>query len=235
MLKRPITTIELIQLNRMFSAGRGYKDLIRDFKSSFDVVLSKPQAKHFMTNRSWSEVLEWLTGDKIEPDENLDKIQAIPTKHFDLLEQMLKINMKDEQEREIELEKFEHENYYIPANVQFFNLPLFGEIITYKYKEPFMKCFLFSNPVAGAKRKIEKIEDIPVSDKLPPFLLRIIRKINFSALEVKMTREDFLKNVDLTKDPNYHSMMTTEEIEASHFKNILNSPLFIKYNIVAKE
>ena len=234
MLKRQITTIELIQLNRMFSTGRGYKDLIRDFKSSFNVDLSKQQAKHFMTNRSWSEVLEWLTGDKIESDDNLDHIQEIPYKHFELLEQMLRINAIDDEERKKELDEFESAQYFIPTNVKFINMPLFGEIITYKYKDPFIKCFLFSTPRANEKRKIEKIEDIPITDKLPDFLLRIIRKINASPFEIKMTRDDFLKDVELLKNPNYNAFMITEDIQREGLKNIFDSPLFVKYSIVAK-
>lgn len=233
MLKRPITTIELIQLNRMFSSGRGYKDLIRDFKSSFKVDLSKQQAKHFMSSRSWSEVLEWLTGDKIQPDENLDKIQAIPAEKFELLEQMIKINSQDNIEREQELKEFETSNYYIPEDTKFFNFPLFGEIITYRWREPFIKCFLFSTQ-AGQKRKLEKIEDVPISDKLPPFLLRIIRKINASVFEVKMTREQLVKDTTLNNDPNRFHLMSSEEIETEKLKNIFDTPLFKKYNIVAK-
>lgn len=233
MLKRPITTIELIQLNRMFSSGRGYKDLIRDFKSSFKVDISKQQAKQFMASRSWSEVLEWLTGDKIQPDESLDKIQAIPSEKFELLEQMIKINSQDNIEREQELEEFEASNYYIPEGTKFFNLPLFGEIITYKWREPFIKCFLFSTQ-AGHKRRLEKIEDVPISDKLPAFLLRIIRKINMSMLEVKMTREQLIKDTTLNNNPNRFHLMSSEEIEAEQLKNIFDSPLFKKYNIVAK-
>ena len=48
MLKREINTIELIALNKMFSDNRGYKDLIRDFKKDFDVVLPKSKAKQFL-------------------------------------------------------------------------------------------------------------------------------------------------------------------------------------------
>lgn len=234
MLHRPITTIELIQLNKMFASGRGYKDLIRDFKQCFKLELPKKQAKTFMANRSWSEVLEYLTGDKIEPDNNLDHIVAQPPQRFELLEQMLKLNQQDEQERQQDLEAFERENYYIPADVKFFNLPLFGEIITYKHREPFIKCFLFTNPKPGAKRKLEKIEDIPISDKLPPFLIRIIRKINESAQEVALPFKEFINNHDVLNSPNYHSLMTTEQIQEQKLKNIFTSPLFEKYNIVAK-
>ena len=150
MLHRPITTIELIQLNKMFSSGRGYKDLIRDFKQCFNLELPKKQAKLFMNNRSWSEVLEYLTGDKIEPDDNLDHIEAQPSERFILLEQMLKLNEKDENERQQDLKEFENDNYYIPSDVKFFNLPLFGEIITYKHREPFSSLTL----------NLENVEDL---------------------------------------------------------------------------
>ena len=234
MLHRPITTIELIQLNKMFSSGRGYKDLIRDFKQCFNLELPKKQAKLFMNNRSWSEVLEYLTGDKIEPDDNLDHIEAQPSERFILLEQMLKLNEKDENERQQDLKEFENDNYYIPSDVKFFNLPLFGEIITYKHREPFIKCFLFTNPKPGERRRLEKIEDIPISDKLPSFLLRIIRKINESPQEVALTFKDFINDRDVLNSPNYHSLMTTEQIQSLKLKNIFNSPLFVKYSIVAK-
>ena len=225
MLHRHITTIELIQLNKMFSSGRGYKDLIRDFNKCFNVELPKKQAKQFMNNRSWTEVLEWLTGDKIEPAD--DYIQPQPVQRFELLEQMLELNNEDEQERKQELDEFEQSNYYIPESCQYFNLPLFGEIITYKYREPFIKCFLFTNPKPGQRRQLEKIEDIPISDKLPSFLLRIIRKINASPQETTDKNKQ-------TNNPNYHHMLASEEIAEQHLTDIFSSPLFQKYNIVAK-
>ena len=234
MLKRPITTIELIQLNKMFSSGRGYKDLIRDFDKCFKLDLPKQKAKEFMKNRLWSEVLEYLTGDKIEPDDNLDYIEAQPIQRFELLEQMLKLNQQDEAERLKELDEFEAVKYYIPASVKFFNLPLFGEIITYKHREPFIKCFLFTNPKPGQRRQLEKIEDIPLSDKLPSFLLRIIRKINESPQEVEKEFKDFINDKDVLNSPNYHYLKPTEDIKAEKLINILDSPLFQKYSIVAK-
>ena len=234
MLKRPITTIELIQLNKMFSSGRGYKDLIRDFEKCFNLDLPKQKAKEFMVNRSWSEVLEYLTGDKIEPDEHLDHIEEQPIQRFELLEQMLKLNQQDEAERLKELDEFESSNYYIPATVKFFNLPLFGEIITYRHREPFIKCFLFTNPKPGQRRQLEKIEDVPISDKIPPFLLRIIRKINESPQEVEKEFKDFINDKDVLNSPNFHYLRTTEDIKAEKLQNILDCPLFQKYNIVAK-
>lgn len=234
MLKRPITTIELIQLNKMFSTGRGYKDLIRDFKSSFNIDLSKQQAKQFMKNRSWSEVLEWLTGDKIQPDDNLDKIPETNRDYFETLERMIQVNNADNLDRQAELLAFKCDKYFIPSDTKYFNIPLFGEIITYKWKEPFIKCFIFSTQGINQKRKLEKVEDVPISDKLPPFLLGIIRKINDSPFEVKMTHDEFLLDERYLNDPNYYSYMDSETIENEGLKNIFDSKLFMKYNIVAK-
>lgn len=224
MLGRPITTIELIQINKMFAFGRGYKDLMRDFQKCFNIKLPKPQAKAFMTKRSWSEVMMYLTGEHIEPAD--DNIPAIERKHFELLEQMLKVNANDNVEREQDLKTFEEGKYFIPQNVKFFNLPLFGEIITYKFKEPFIKCFMFTCN-ANQKRKLDKIEDIPLSNELPPFLLRILRKINGSYQVVN----DLNSHVN---EPNYSSMIEEKDIDELLLKNILDCPLFKKYNIVAK-
>ena len=206
--------------------GRSYKDLIRDFKKCFNVDLPKKTAKEFMLKRSWSDVLLWLTGEHIEPDN--DVIPAIEEKRFELLEQMLKINESDKLEQEKDLTTFERENYYIPSSVKFFNLPLFGEIITYKYREPFIKCFLFST-TANQRRKLEKIEDIPLSDEIPSFLLRIIRKINYSAQAI----DDSLSNH--VNDVNYNHLYEMSEIKEAGLKNILECDLFKKYSIVAKE
>lgn len=224
MLGRQITTIELIQLNKMFSYNRGYKDLIRDFKKCFKIDLPKSKAKEFMTNRSWSEVMLYLTGDKIEPAD--DNIPAIETKKFELLEQMLKVNNADKIEQDKDLCIFESGNYFIPKDVQFFNLPLFGEIITYKFKEPFLKCFLFSAN-ANQKRKLEKIEDVPLSNDIPSFLLRIIRKINSSWQVVDCVE-------DCVGLPNYNSMIEDKNIDEMKLTNILDTELFKKYSIVAK-
>ena len=141
---------------------------------------------------------------------------------------MLKINEKDKEEQERDLYEFEQGNYYIPSSVKFFNLPLFGEIITYKYREPFIKCFLFSTSL-GQRRKLEKIEDIPLSNDLPPFLLRVLRKINYSAQAI----DDKLTNhVD---DVNYAHLYEMNDINRRGLTNILESTLFKKYSIVAKE
>lgn len=235
MLKRSITTIELVQLNRMFSSGRGYKDLIRDFKQSFNVELPKPLAKQFMKNRSWSEVLKWLTGDEIQPPTEMDHIPETPRKHFELLEKMLEANEQDKDEEQRLISDLESRKWFVPADTQYFNLPLYGEIITYKYREPYIKCFLFTQPQLGQKRRLDKIEDIPVDDKLPQFLLRIIRVINNAPFEFKGSRNELMKNVELTKDPNYFHYMSTEEIETSQYIDIFTSELFVKYGIVAKK
>ena len=226
MLGRPITTIELIQINKFFSSGRGYKDLIRDFKKSFNVDLPKKVAKDFMMRRSWSDVLMWLTGEKIEPAD--DVIPANDYKHFELLEKMIKVNEEDNIERNKDLDEFEKDNYYIPPNVKYFNLPLFGQILTYKWREPYIVCFMFSAKL-NEKRKLEKIEKIPVSDKLPSFLLRIIRKINQSLMLV----DDNIDNH--VGDVNYSHLIEKDDERFKDLKNIIDSQLFAKYDICIKE
>ena len=139
---------------------------------------------------------------------------------------MLKVNAQDNIERENDLKLFESDNYFIPIDVKFFNLPLFGEIITYKFKEPFIKCFLFSTNI-NQKRKLEKIEDIPLSNELPDFLLRVLRKIN-SSYQVVDKLDNHLS------EPNYNSMIEEKDIDEMKLKNILECELFKKYSIVAK-
>ena len=226
MLKRSITTLELIQLNKFFSAGRGYKDLIRDIEKQFKIKMTKQEARHFLETRSWSELLKWLTGEDIDTGD-LDKIPEIKREHFELLDVMLKLSSSDKQEWDEELEAFKKETYYIPSDVKYFNMPLYGEIITYKYKEPFLKCFLLND-----KHKIEKIEDVPVSNDLPHFLLTIIQVINHSFLEFKGKREDLFKT-ELLQQP-LSAYVTSEDIETHHMKNIFESDLFKKYNIQFK-
>ena len=225
MLGRPITTIELIQLNKFFSYGRGYKDLIRDFKKCFNVDLPKKTAKEFMQSRSWSDVLYYLTGERIAPDDSV--IPETESKHFELLERMLEVNEQDNIERDKDLSVFESNEYYIPESVKFFNIPLYGEIITYKFKEPYLKCFLFTVG-SNQRRKLDKIEDVPISNELPEFLLRIIRKINSSYIVV----DDTDKYIDT---PNWNSMIMKTDAEMNHLTNILQCDLFLKYGIVAKE
>ena len=224
MLGRGITTVELIQLNRMFAANRGYKDLIRDMKHDFNVDLPKGLAKQFLINRSWQEVLYWLTGDRIDT-KDLDKIPEIKHEHYELLEQMIKLNKIDQEERMKDISAFIAGKYYVPERCKYFNLPLYGEIITYKYKDPMMKCFMFDS----TSHRINKIEDVPVSDNLPYFLLSIIRKINTSPICTKLEYKDMIQQ------PNYQHMITLEQSQAEDRCDIFESELFRKYNIVCRE
>ena len=225
-LKRPLRVLELIQIQKMFCYNRGYKDLIRDFKADFNVELDKPTAKRFLVNRSWSEVLEWLTGEKIVPPDAKDTIPQLERKHYELLEHMIEQNREDEQERQQQLKEFEQQQYFFNENVKYFNFPLYGEIITYKYKEPFMKCFLI-NPTTG---KIVKIEDVPISEDMPDFLLRIIRKINNSKI---LTNKTFKEQLEDNMKTHYY--ITQEQAEQEGIKDIFNSDLFKQYNFTYKE
>ena len=224
-LNRPITTAELIALNKFFGTGRGYKDLMRDMEKSFGIKMTKHEAKHFMIERSWSELLEWLTGETIDTGD-LDHIPETDAKHFVLLDKMLELAKQDALERQNDIDEFNEKNYFIPADLKFFNLPLYGEIITYKYKEPFVKCFLLNG------RKIEKIEDVPLSQDMPPFLLNIIRKINGSFIEFHGSTSDMLKVEKL--DYPISSYASIQDIEHGHLENITESKLFKKYGIIWK-
>ena len=230
MLSRSITTQELIQLNKFFSAGRGYKDLIRDIEKQFKIKMSKQEAKHFLETRSWSELLKWLTGDDIDTGDN-DKIPELKHESFQLLDLMLKLSQEDIKTMNEELNEFQSRNYYIPSDVKYFNMPLYGEIITYKYKEPFMKCFLLSDSTNG-KRKIEKIEDVPISEELPHFLLTIIQVINHSYIEFKGSRSDLFKCQSLEHTLGHY--IVSEDIATQGLTNIFESELFKKYNIQFK-
>ena len=223
MLGRSITTTELINIQSMFALGYGYKDLIREFKKAFNVDLPKQQAKQFMTNRSWSEVLKWLTGEDIDTSDR-DKIPAIEHKHYVLLQQMLAINQQDELERKRDIETFLSHEYYIPEDVKYFNFPVYGEIITYKYKEPFIKCFLLDDKTG----KVNKIEDVPVSKDLPEFLLSIIRKINYTKIASKLDYSNII-----AKD-TYANYITYDEAARQHLTNIFDSELFVKYHFTFK-
>ena len=215
MLKREINTIELIALNKMFSDGRGYKDLIRDFKKDFNVDLPKATAKQFITNRSWKEVFKWLTGQDIEPAE--DSIPCLTRERCELLEKMALEAQHTKIEQQQQLEDFEKYDYYIPGDVKFLNMPLFGEIITYKFKEPKVKCFLLND-----KRRIDKIEDVIISEDMPDFLLRILRKYNRSKIIG-----------DVVADPLNN--ISEEEAKAQGLMNIFNSALFREYEFKGKE
>lgn len=220
-LSRPLTVLELLQIQRMFKFNRGYKDLIRDFKHDFGLILDKPTAKRFITNRSWQEVLEWLTGEKIAPaDAVIPELEPKKYELLDKLEQMIKVNKADEEERQQQLKTFEKNNYYFSEDVKYFNFPLYGEIITYKFKEPFIKCFL----IDVQSHKISKIEDVPISESMPEFLLRIIRKVNDSKILTKKTFQERIE--DNINTPYYVSQ---EEAEKQGLENIFDSELFTTY------
>ena len=213
MLSRSLTTIELININQMFCIERGYKDLIRDFKKSFNIKLDKQTAKRFMENRSWREVFKYLTGEDIEPED--DNIPKHSIKDYELLNEMLKVSAEDNEEINSLIEEFNNHDYYIEENVKYFNCPLYGEIIAYKRKEPFIKCFLLNE-----KRKIEKIEDVPITNQLPKLLLSMIRKINSSVI---LTTDE-----KLTIDNNDYV------IDAGERLNIVESKLFSYLDIRVK-
>ena len=230
-LRRPITTIELINLNKMFSEGKGYKDLIREFKKVFNVDLPKDKAKKFMKDRSWKDVLLWLTGDLIDT-RDLDKIPQYKEQYYELLEHMIKINKEDDTERVADIDKFLSGNYYIPEQCKYFNIPLYGEIITYKFKDPMLKCFLIEQYKDEAtntvKRKISKIEDVYISDKIPSFLLSIIRKINSSWIGTKVDPKVMMNYA------NYPYLKQLSECSSEGITNIFDSELFQKYSIQMK-
>lgn len=215
MLKREINTIELIALNKMFSDNRGYKDLIRDFKKDFGVVLPKSKAKQFLINRSWKEVFKWLTGQDIEPAD--DNIPCLSRERCELLEKMAIEAQKDKDDREQQLKEFEAFNYYIPNDVVFLNMPLYGEIITYKFKEPKIKCFLLNE-----KGRIDKFEDVAISPDMPDFLIRVLRKYNSCKIIG-----------DVVLDPLNN--ISEEEAKEKNLMNIFDSPLFKEYKFVGKQ
>lgn len=215
MLKRQINTIELIALNKMFSDNRGYKDLIRDFKKDFDVVLPKSKAKEFLINRSWKEVFKWLTGQDIEPADDI--IPCLSRERCELLEKMAIEAQKDKDDREQQLKEFEAFNYYIPTDVVFLNMPLYGEILTYKFKEPKIKCFLLNE-----KGRIDKFEDVAISPDMPDFLIRVLRKYNSCKIIG-----------DVVLDPLNN--ISEEEAKEKNLMNIFDSPLFKEYKFVGKQ
>lgn len=223
MLGRSINTSELIALQSMFACNRGYKDLIRDFKKDFNVDITKQQAKQFLEHRSWSEVLKFLTGDDIDTSDR-DHIPEIEHKHYELLLKMLELNKADDAERRADITEFMQHDYYIPEVVKYFNFPLYGEIITYKFKEPFLKCFLLDPKT----HKICKIEDVPVDNSLPEFLLNIIRKINDSKIITKLDYSNMIQ-----KD-NFMHLVTIEQAKQLNLSNIFDTPLFQKYQLTFK-
>lgn len=225
-LGRPLTTTELIQIQKAFSSGRGYKDLKRDFKKCFNVDITNNEAKQFMANRSWREILTFLTGDEIAPPDAADLIPSYDIKHYELLEAMIKEYKPLAEEQNKLLTEYEQQNYYIPDSVKYFNFPIYGEIITYQFKEPFIKCFLLDVKT----RKINKIEDIPITDKLPDFLLRVIRKINHSKILSSKPINEILNNAKY--DLSYY--IEQEEADKESYKNILDSDLFKYYKFAVK-
>ena len=215
MLKRNITTTELVAINRMFALGRGYKDLIRDFKKDFNIELPKATAKEFMKNRKWQDVLKWLTGEEIETTLTIPELEP---KRYELLEAMLKVANVDNEEQRKLLNEFtlNDSKFYIPEDVKYFNFPMYGEIITYKRKEPFVKCFLLNE-----KRKIDKIEDVFIDSRMPELLLTILRTINKSPI--------------LTTNHEKYINDTINYIETNDERtNIFTSPLFKYFNISYK-
>ena len=213
-LKRSLSVLELVQIQRIFSLNRSYKDLIRDFKKDFNVDLDKQTAKRFIKSRSWSEVLEWLTGDKIEPPPTCETIPQLERKRYDLLIQMLKAHELDNADMNERINAFEADDYFINENVHYFNFPLYGEIITYKFKEPFLKCFLLDDNT----HKIKKIEDVPVTPELPDLMFRIIKKINASKI----------------KTDDINNMFKWDEEAEPTRKNIFDSDLFNYLNFTFK-
>lgn len=224
MLGRNLTTLELINITHIFSNNVGYKDLIRDFDKQFNIKMAKRDAKRLITSRSWHDVIKYLTGDDVDT-KDLDTIPHIKQQHYELLNAMIKQNRIDEQERNADMDTFMSANYFIPEECKYFNIPLYGQIITYKRKDPFIKCFLLKVEANG-QRKINKIEDVPVSNELPEFLLNIIRKINNSNV---ITNDD----TKILQD-NLHTFISVEQVKQQQLTNIFDSELFQKYNIAMK-
>ena len=189
-LKRSINTNELLLLNSFFALGRGYKDLIRDMNKTFNVKMTKKEAKHFMESRSWCELLEWLTGEHIDTGD-MDKIPQLEKQYYDSLFKMIEASKEQVAELQPlidELDTLKNNNkLYLPHDVEYINMPMYGEIITYKRKEPFLKCFLLNE-----KGKIEKVEDVPITDERPELLLHILKAINTTYVEI-------LDDVDITR------------------------------------
>lgn len=223
-LNRPLTVLELINIQKMFASGLGYKDLIRSFKEQFHIDLPKAKAKEFMATRSWHDVILYLTGEEIEPPDAATLIPSYDMKHYLLLDKMIELYQQDKKEQDADLDIFEKGDYYIDEKVKFFNLPLYGEIITYRFKEPFLKCFLLD------KGKVKKIEDVPITDKLPEFLLRIVRKINSSVVRTEKELKDYIN------DPVLCSILqhVRDAKECENKTDITESDLFKKYNFKVK-
>ena len=134
----------------------------------------------------------------------------------------IELNKQDEEERKRDIDNgstLKPTTFRKPSSS---SIPLYGEIITYRYKEPFLKCFLFDETT----HKINKIEDVPVSNELPAFLLAIIRKINSTKIETD--------TIDINAG-DYQNYITTEEIQQQNIKNVFDSELFQKYKLTFKQ
>ena len=219
MTTKTLTPLNLLNISKMFDKSMSYKELIHAFKKDFDIKLTKAEAKELIETRSWSKVFTRITGEHIEFAN--DTIQPIEPEKYELLEAMLKCSVEIGKEFDDDIDEFLQHDYFIPEDVSYFNLPLYGQIITYKRKEPFLKCFLI-NINAKGRKSIDKIEDVPVSKDLPRFLLEIIRKINSSMI--------------LTSN---HQLVLDNPIDyvenAGSATDIFTSKLFIKYGFKGKQ
>lgn len=218
---KTLTPLNLLNISKLFDKSISYKELIHAFKKDFDIKLSKAEAKELIESRSWSKVFTRITGEHIEFDDVDDVIQPIEPEKYELLEAMLKCSVEIGKEFDDDIDEFLQHDYFIPEDVSYFNLPLYGQIITYKRKEPFLKCFLININSKGRKT-IDKIEDVPVSKDLPRFLLSIIRKINSSMI--------------LTSN---HQLVLDNPIDyvdkADDKIDIFTSKLFVKYGFKGKQ
>ena len=217
-MTKQITPLQLLSISRTFDQNVSYKELIRAFKKEFDVQLTKAEAKELLTSRSWNKVFEKLTGETIDLANEDDVIRPIEPEKYELLEAMLKCSVEMGHEFESDVNEFLGHEYYIDEHVHYFNFPLYGEIITYKRKEPFLKCFLFDINSKG-RRTINKIEDVPVSSDLPYFLLSIIKTINRTPILTSDKQRTIDNPIDYIHTEQPHSQRT----------DIMQSALFIKY------
>lgn len=215
-----LTPLNLLNISKLFDKDLSYKELIHAFKKDFGIKLSKAEAKELVESRSWSKVFTRITGEQIDIPAADDVIVPIEPEKYELLEAMLKCSVEIGKEFDDDINEFIQHDYFIPEETKYFNLPLYGQIITYKRKEPFLKCFLININNKGRKA-IDKIEDVPVSKDLPRFLLEIVRKINYSPI--------LTANHQLVLDnPIDYIEKTENKID------IFTSKLFVKYGFKAK-
>lgn len=215
-----LTPLNLLNISRLFDKSISYKELIHAFKKDFDIKLSKAEARELIESRSWSKVFVRITGENINLTDDADIIRPIEPEKYELLEAMLKCSVEIGKEFDDDINEFVGQNYYINEGVNYFNLPLYGQIITYKRKEPFLKCFLI-NVNSKGKKTIDKIEDVPVSNDLPRFLLEIVRKINFSPILTTDHGKVLDNPIDYIED-------------AADRVDIFTTKLFIKYGFKSK-